>query len=169
MRPPSIPDMTDSHPPKPPDAYNKALGLLVRREHSQRELKRKLGAKGADPADTEAALETLSRQGYQDDARFAEMLVRTRIGGGYGPLRIRAELGTHSIPSDVINLVLAEAEPDWPALAAIALRRRYAGRPPRDRADSLKRAHFLHRRGFDAASARAATAASFEVSDSDDA
>jgi regulatory protein len=149
-----------SKPDKPsntPDAYRQAMGLLVRREHSRRELRRKLDARGADASDAEAALERLTVQGYQDDARFAEMLVRTRINGGYGPLHIRAELGTHGIAGDTVSAVLAEADPDWPSLAADALRRRYGGRPARDRAEALKRAHFLQRRGFDSTSIRQAT------------
>ena len=140
------------------DAYRRALGLLVRREHSRRELKRKLGAKGADPAQAEAALDTLAGQGYQDDARFAEMLVRTRIGAGYGPMHIRAEMGTHGIAAEVASTALLEGDPDWPALAIDALRRRYGTRAVRDRAESLKRAQYLQRRGFDVACIRAALA-----------
>jgi regulatory protein len=148
--------VTSRDRPDPPDPYRQALGLLVRREHSRRELKRKLGARGAEPAEAEAVLERLAGQGYQDDARFAEVLVRTRIGGGYGPLHIRAELGMHGIAADTIAATLAEADPDWPALAAQALRRRYGGRPVADRSDSNKRASFLQRRGFDLGSIRAA-------------
>ena len=148
-----------------PDAYRQALGLLVRREHSRRELRRKLDARGADAKQAEAALERLVGQGYQDDARFAEMLVRTRINAGYGPLHIRAELGTHGIASDTVGAVLAEADPDWNVLAANALRRRYGERPPRDRAESLKRGHFLQRRGFDATSIRHATQSIVEANE----
>jgi regulatory protein len=152
-------------PPKPkpeegdkPDAYRKALGLLVRREHSHKELARKLRAKGIDGEDSAAALAKLAGQGYQDDTRFADMLVRTRLGGGYGPLHIRAELGTHGISEATAAGLLADNAPDWPELAREALRRRYAGRPAKDRADTLKRAHFLQRRGFDAATIRSAIA-----------
>lgn len=142
-----------------PDAYKKALGLLVRREHSQKELRRKLQARGADPSESIEALATLVAQGYQDDARFGEMLVRTRLGKGYGPLHIRAELGTHGISDITAATLLAEAEPDWSELARGALHRRYAGRPAKDRAETLKRAHFLQRRGFDASTIREATSA----------
>lgn len=151
--------MPDAADKDKPDAYRKALGLLVRREHSRRELKRKLDAKGADPVESDAALVTLAGQGYQDEGRFAEMLVRTRIGGGYGPLRIRAELGTHGIAADIVATVLAEAAPDWRALAFEALRRRFGARPACDRAETIKRGHFLQRRGFDLDCIRAATQA----------
>lgn len=155
---------SDAAPPEKerPDAYRKALGLLVRREHSRRELKRKLDAKGADPADAERALDTLTGQGYQNDARFAQMLARTRIGGGYGPIRIRSELGMHDIGEDVIAQVLDESHADWPALAIDALRRRYGARVATDAAERIKRSNYLMRRGFDGDSIRAAVAHRFE-------
>lgn len=146
--------MSERDRSSPPDPYRQALGLLVRREHSRRELKRKLGARGADSVDAEAAIDKLAGQGYQDDARFAEMLVRTRIGAGYGPLHIRAELGMHGVASDIAAQAMAEAEADWPALAAAALRRRYGGKRAADRAESAKRAAFLQRRGFELDSIR---------------
>lgn len=138
------------------DAYRQALSLLVRREHSQRELRRKLTAKTDDTTAVETAIDQLAAQGYQNDARFAEVLVRTRLNAGYGPLHIRAELGTHGIDADTAATVLAEAAPDWPELAIKALRRRFGERGPRDRAEALKRGQFLQRRGFDPDSIRAA-------------
>lgn len=148
--------MTHPSGKEAPDAYRKALGLLVRREHSRRELKRKLDARGVESQDSDNALDTLSRQGYQDDARFADMLVRTRTGGGYGPIRIRAELGMHGIAADTIEAVLVDADPDWLAIAREALRRRYGARPATEQSDRIKRSQFLMRRGFDGDSVRAA-------------
>lgn len=141
--------MTDMTEKEAPDAYRNALGLLVRREHSRRELERKLGARGIESEAMDAALDTLSRQGYQDDARFADMLVRTRIGGGYGPIRIRAELGMHDIATDTIAAVLSDIDPDWLAIARDALRRRYGPDSATEQRDRIKRAQFLMRRGFD--------------------
>ena len=153
---PAAPQMTDATDKQTPDAYRKALGLLVRREHSRRELRRKLETRGVESADTEAALDTLSRQGYQDDARFADMLVRTRIGGGYGPIHIRAELGMHDIAADTIAATLTDADPDWLALARDALRRRYGTRPYSEPSDRIKRSQYLMRRGFNGDTIRAA-------------
>lgn len=151
-------DLADGHSTRAedsrPDPYRQALGLLVRREHSRSELQRKLRARGADPEAAANALETLREQGYQDDARFAEMLVRTRINGGYGPLHIRAELGTHRIDPEIAQQVLLETAPDWGELAIQALKRRYGARVAADRAENLKRGQFLQRRGFDVASIR---------------
>jgi regulatory protein len=152
---------SSSDTPPATEAFRKGIGLQSRREHSRKELGRKLQARGLDVAETRDALDRLAGEGWQSDVRFAEMLVRTRVGAGYGPLHIRAELGTHGLGAEAIAGAFAAAFPheplDWPALARDALRRRYAGRPAADRAEILKRAHFLQRRGFDLASIRIAT------------
>ena len=49
----------------------RALGLLVRREHSKKELNRKLQARGIEPEAAQAAVERLAGEGWQDDVRFA--------------------------------------------------------------------------------------------------
>ena len=146
-------------------AYDKALGLLARREHSGRELSRKLGQGGYDRQDTSEAIERPGEQGYQDDDRFASMLVRNRASHGYGPARIRAELRNHGIAEATARRLLDEAEVDWQELAADILRRRYGG-PTADYAERARRAQFLLRRGFAAATVRSLTHA--EVDDAAD-
>src|SRR5690606_13555026 len=100
-----------------PTPAQRALGLLVRREHSRKELATKLASRGVAREDAEAAIERLAAEGWQDDARFAASLARMRAGAGYGPIRIRAELGTHGLDEAVIAQAfasLAEAgEDDW--------------------------------------------------------
>ncbi|HET6806824.1 MAG TPA: regulatory protein RecX [Frateuria sp.] len=157
--------------PEAPDkprrsAYDKALGLLARREHSRRELKTKLRQGGYEGGETEAAIERLGEQRYQDDERFAQVLVRSRASQGYGPQRIRAELKTHAVPDARIRELLDEAEVDWEASAIDQLRRRYGGKGAVDHAERARRAQFLLRRGFAAATVRRATHA--EVDDAAD-
>jgi regulatory protein len=139
-------------------AYDKALTLLARREHSARELKSKLARKGLDAAESASALADLQEKDYQSDARFGEMLVRSRIAQGYGPRWIIAELKTHSVGEDKARALIEAAEPDWPALVRQLLRRRY-GAKPTNLAERTKRANFLLRRGFDAATVQSATRA----------
>jgi len=140
-------------------AYDKALGLLARREHSARELKSKLARKGLDADESAAALADLRAKDYQNDARFGDMLVRTRIAGGYGPRWILAELRQHGIAEDEAQALIAAAEPDWPALLRDLVRRRYGAKPAANLAERAKRANFLVRRGFDAATVQSATRA----------
>jgi regulatory protein len=151
---------------EPPAAYPRALGLLARREHSAAGLKRKLRDKGIESDELDAALEALQRQGFQDDRRYAEALVRSRALAGQGPVRIRAELRMNGIPAAGIEAAFAAAEADgldWTAVAA-----RVAARflPALDAADrgpaALRQRHkalsFLLRRGFPQDMARAALA-----------
>jgi regulatory protein len=157
--------------PKRPDvsertAYDRALGMLARREYSERELRTRLEHAGCDEEESESALRSLQKQHYQDDARFGEMIVRARAGHGYGPGRIRAELRSHGLPDATIQSLLDAAAIDWLASAGAQLRKKYGGRPAADHAERGKRAAFLLRRGFSAETVRIVTHS--EVSDPSD-
>ena len=140
-------------------AYGKALTLLVRREHSARELKLKLARRGFDAAESAASIDRLQSKDFQNDARFGEMLVRSRIEGGYGSRWIVAELKTHGIAEASARELIDTAEPDWTALIHRQLRRRYGSKPAANLAERAKRATFLLRRGFDAATVQSITRA----------
>lgn len=153
-------------PPDKGSAYATALGMLARREQSRRELRRKLDRKGFEPEEAVEALDRLGDQRYQDDSRFAGMLARNRAGQGYGPARIRMELRTHGLDDAAIAACLDALETDWDDSAARQLRKRYGGKAPDDHAERAKRAQFLLRRGFSAATVRRVTHA--DVDDADD-
>jgi regulatory protein len=140
-----------------PSAYNKALGLLARREHSRRELRQKLDHKGYGGDEAVAALDRLGEQHYQDDSRFAEALIRNRSAQGYGPMRLRTELKSHGLSDAHIRGLLDAADIDWADIAAAQLRRRYGSIGASDPAERARRAQFLLRRGFPAATVRDAT------------
>ena len=143
-----------------PTPAQRALGLLARREHSKKELARKLQARGVEQQQAEAAIARMVAEGWQDDARFAAGLARMRANGGYGPLRIRAELGTHGLTDETIAAAfaaLAEAgDDDWTGRARELVSRRHGTGVAHDAAVRRKAADYLARRGFDAASIRAA-------------
>lgn len=135
----------------------RALGLLARREHSRKELSRKLTSRGMDAGEVQAAVDRLTGEGWQDDARFAESLVRSRAASGYGPIRIRAELSTHGLDREAIARAMDTFEGDWAEQARDLVRRRFGADVGEDLAKRRKAADFLIRRGFDGASVRAAT------------
>ncbi len=134
----------------------RALGLLTRREHSRKELARKLTARGVDSTEAETAVAKLASEGWQDDTRFAESLVRSRAGNGYGPVRLRAELGTHGLDREAIARALATFEGDWAEQARDVVRRRFGDHVYDDRTLQRKAAEFLIRRGFTADQIRTA-------------
>ena len=140
-------------------AYDRGLRMLARREHSRRELRARLEHGGYDEDEAVEAVRSLGERQYQDDARFAEMLMRARVAHGYGPARIRAELRSHGLAAAAIDALLAGADLDWDALAAAQLRKKYGTEPATDHAERGKRAAFLVRRGFGAATVRAVTRA----------
>ncbi|HEX5488534.1 MAG TPA: regulatory protein RecX [Rhodanobacteraceae bacterium] len=138
-------------------AYDRALGMLVRREYSQRELRTRLERAGCDEAESESAIRKLRDQHYQDDDRFGGMIVRARVGQGYGPARIRAELRSHGLADPAIERLLDGAGVEWNALALAQMRKKYGRKPAADHAERGKRAAFLLRRGFSAATVRIVT------------
>lgn len=149
-----------------PTPAQRAMGLLVRREHSRKELARKLQARGVSGEEAEATVVRLAEAGWQDDGRFASGLARSRAMAGYGPLHIRAELSSHGLDGDAILAAfeaLAESgEDDWRASARSLVERRYGPGVADDLALRRKAADLLFRRGFDAGTVRAATSLDFD-------
>jgi regulatory protein len=99
--------------PRRPEATpaQRALGLLVRREHSRKELTRKLLARGVAAEDAAAAVARMSEAGWQDDGRFACSLARTRAAAGYGPQWIRAEQATQGLGGVTLESAFAALKP----------------------------------------------------------
>lgn len=131
-----------------PSPTQRALGLLTRREHSRQELTRKLVNRGVEAAEANAVIDKLSEAGWQNDARFAESLVRSRAYSGYGPAYIRAELGTHQLGNEAVAVAMDGFDGDWVEIAHDLLRRRHPDALAGDRAAQRKAADFLLRRGF---------------------
>jgi regulatory protein len=146
-------------------AYDRGLAMLARREHSQRELRARLEQGGYDEVEAGEAIKRLGEQKYQDDDRFGEMILRARVSQGYGPARVRAELRSHGLSESAIRAVLDAADLDWPALARTQLRKKYGNKAGATHIERGKRAAFLLRRGFSAATVRSITHA--EVDDAD--
>ena len=140
-----------------PSPAQRALGLLVRREHSRKELLQKLTVRGVAATDADAAVARMVAEGWQDDGRFAESLVRSRAMSGYGPRRIRAELDTHSLDGDKAKAALEDSGANWAQQARDLIRRRHPQALAGDRAAQRKAADFLLRRGFTMDQVRAAT------------
>lgn len=138
----------------------RALGLLVRREHSSKELARKLQAKGVSQGDAKATVERMTEAGWQSNERFADNLVRSRAAQGHGPVRIRAELATHGLGEEAIQAALDSFEEDWARLAHDMVQRRFGEALHEDRPLQRKAGEFLIRRGFSIDQMRRATGSS---------
>lgn len=133
-----------------------ALELLARREHSRRELTRKLGARGFSDDVIAAVLDELERSGALADARFTDSFVRSRVAKGQGPQRIRAELAQRGIAETQAADVLRGAEVDWLETIKAVRRKRFGPELPREYAERARQARFLQYRGFSSEHIRAA-------------
>ncbi|MGH8083287.1 MAG: recombination regulator RecX [Lysobacter sp.] len=142
--------------PREQSPTQRALGLLTRREHSRKELTRKLTSRGLDRDEVVEAVDRLTDAGWQNDARFAESLIRSRAGNGYGPLHVRAELAVHGLDSELVAQALHVYEGDWLDNARDLVRRRFGEDFFHDPALRRKAADLLIRRGFDGETVRKA-------------
>ncbi|QRN04340.1 recombination regulator RecX [Legionella sp. MW5194] len=129
-------------------AFDCALRLLARREHSAQELVGKLIQKAYSREEAEEALRVCQHRQLQSDARFSEHLCRTRINQGYGPLRIRQELEAQRVSEDIIAQVLAEEEGNWPDHAQAVWLKKFKAQRPASLAELKKQQRFLLYRGF---------------------
>jgi regulatory protein len=139
-----------------PACTRSALELLARREHSRRELTRKLGARGFPDDVVAAVLDELEQSGALADARFTDTFVRSRVAKGQGPQRIRAELAQRGIGDAEADQVLRGAEVDWLATIRAVRCKRFGQALPRDYAERARQARFLQYRGFSSEQIRAA-------------
>ena len=131
---------------KPRSTIEQAVVLLARREHSAAELRQKLQQAGHETDKIHDALTTLQQNGLQDDQRFAEAYIRSRLLRGYGELRIRQELKQKGVADDLANLSIQQAEIDWFALAAEVRRKRFGEQCPDDFKDRARQMRFLQYR-----------------------
>lgn len=142
----------------PVEARKKAMDYLARREYGRRELIDKLVSAGFEPAITARAVERLGEDGLQDDRRFVENFVQSRISQGKGPVRVHADLRQRGLDAGLVDEVLAEEGPDWFSLARQVRTKKFGGTPPGDFREKARQMRFLQYRGFEQAHIQAAVA-----------
>ncbi len=138
---------------QPVPCRQKALDLLARRSHFERELERKLGQRGYDQGEVVDTLERLRSEGFVDDRRTAGEFVRSRLRRApEGRRKLRSELSRRGVPGETITEVLdEETDDDDRDLARQAAERwqRTRSRPGRSRElEKAALARHLAGRGF---------------------
>ena len=125
-----------------------SLDLLARREHSRRELERKLDKRGF-PADLIGeTLDELEQSGALSARRFAESFVSARAARGQGPVRIRVDLTKRGVDSSDFEDLLHDGSIDWSAIARNVRSKRFGRDAPSDCTERARQARFLQYRGF---------------------
>jgi regulatory protein len=94
------------------EAFKKIYQLVAVKERSVQEIKTRLAQKNFSEEVIESALMRALSCGLVDDARFAEVLVRSRMNAGKGKSGIARELESHNIDSLLIERLLNDSSFD---------------------------------------------------------
>ena len=143
-------------------ARKKAMDYLARREHGREELTAKLIGAGFEPETARDVVARLADEGLQDDRRFVESFVQSRVGQGKGPVRIRSELGQRGHADGIIDEALEGSGTDWFALAREVRLKKFGAALPGDFREKARQMRFLQYRGFEQAHVQAAVSAEHE-------
>ncbi|MFP2238563.1 recombination regulator RecX [Pseudescherichia vulneris] len=152
--------MTESSPRR--SAYarllDRAIRILAMRDHSEKELRRKLVAPvltkngpepiDAPPEEVDKVVAWCQESNYLDDARFTRQFIASRSRKGYGPARIRQELNQKGISRTDIEQAMYDCDIDWMALARDQALRKYGEPLPTAFAEKVKVQRFLLNRGY---------------------
>ena len=129
----------------------KAMGLLARREQSRAELLKKLQLKALDKGwnvDLNHLLDELEQLGLQSDARFAKVLVRSKINNGYGEARIFAWAHQYGLSRLLVQQQLDEQAPDWYQKALLQKRKHCGYSIATSAQERSKQGRYLFQRGL---------------------
>lgn len=129
-----------------PTLKGRALRLLSRREHSRRELERKLQPYEEEPGTLAQALDELQARGFISEERVAESVLNRRASR-LGATRIRQELQDKGLDGELIARTLSSLKDSELARARQVWQRKFDAQPqtPQERAQQTR---FLLARGF---------------------
>jgi len=133
----------------PSHSYDYAVGLLARRDHSEKELRKKLVERGYLEIAIEPVVGELLATNKLNDERYGQNVVAYRARRGHGPARIRSQLLKTGVSRNSIDeAVKGEDAPDFLALARSVRARKFGPENPKDRKERARQARFLQYRGF---------------------
>jgi len=125
-----------------------ALQLLSLREHSRKELERKLAAYEETPGELAQALDFLQAKGFIDEQRVVESVVNRRAAK-LGASRVRQELLAKGLPTEAVALAVDQLRSTELERGREVWRKKF-GAPPADASERAKQVRFLLTRGFGA-------------------
>ena len=126
------------------------MDLLARREHSERELIRKLATRGFDAALIETTITDLVADNLLSNVRFAESFVYSRFQKGSGPQKIHAELRERGIDDGLISDSIAVYDQQWQERVKDVREKKFGTSQPQNYKERARQMRFLQQRGFTA-------------------
>jgi len=130
-----------------PSLKGRALKLLSQREHSRRELERKLAKYEEEPGQLQRALDELAARGFIDEQRVVDSHLHRRAPR-LGAARLRQELQAKGLDAGRIAAAMAALRGTELERAREVWRRKFEALPG-DAAERARQSRFLAARGFD--------------------
>jgi regulatory protein len=127
--------------------YNKALDIISRREHSQKELTGKLLNKFSEEELVESVINSLVKKNLLNDFRYTEAYVVSRKRKGFGPKKIIYELIARGVMENIAYEAI-ENEGGWKDAALKAFNKKFKKGKAMDFKELNKQKAFLQNRGF---------------------
>jgi regulatory protein len=94
-------------------ALNKAMALCARREHCSEDIRMKLDSWGLNNCDAESVINTLIKEKFINDKRYAEAFVKDRYRHNkWGRVKIAAQLRAKRIAPELIASALSSIDED---------------------------------------------------------
>ncbi len=122
------------------------MRLLSMREHSRKELERKLAAHEETPGELQQALDELQAKGFISDERAAESVLHRRAAR-LGMGRLKQELQAKGLDAALVTQSLERLKGTELTRAREVWRRKFDALP-QDAADRARQSRFLAARGF---------------------
>jgi regulatory protein len=124
---------------------------LNHRDRTEAEIRRRLAGKGIDGTIADLVIQTLTEDGYLDDARFARLFAQDkRTLERWGSDRIKHSLLARGVDGELVEETLRDGEAQETELTrAVSLLRRRFPAPPGDRRERDRQLGVLARKGFD--------------------
>ena len=135
-----------------PTLKGRALRLLSQREHSRRELERKLAEHETEPGQLARALDELQARGFISEERVIESVIHRRAGK-LGTARVKQELAAKGLSGEAVAEAMEHLRATELSRAREVWRRKFgqAAADPKERARQIR---FLVSRGFAAEAVR---------------
>jgi regulatory protein len=131
-------------------ALEVAYRFLGRRDRTAAEVRERLEAEKIDAEVADEAIAELTRQGYLDDARYAQRFAEDRRTiDAWGAERIERRLSAVGVDPALIAVALGERDGAEELEAALAVLRRRFPRAPADDRDRDRALGILVRKGYD--------------------
>ena len=127
--------------------YNKALDILSRREHSEKELTNKLLKKFDNSKTIDLVIQNLVDKNLVNDHRYSESYIAARKRKGFGPKKIMYELISRGV-SEATALQAIDTEGEWKAAALKVFNKKFKQGVGIDFKEVNKQKTFLQNRGF---------------------